>query len=152
MTYTSNKLHWGTKMDFDIAALVATGGTALVEIMATDAWSEAKHIIKRLFGRSASGNDDAGFDAELEEARTEVIEARDHGDAQRESELVTEWSSRIRRTVQSNPEASQALIDLIELRKTYRDNGTGDTSSTNTAIANDKSRVYQQGSGQQYNF
>jgi hypothetical protein len=135
-------------VDIDIAAMVGAGGTALVELMLTDAWAEAKYIAARIFRRRDEDNDEAIL-GDLEESRQSVASAaQSENSADLRSELEAEWRSRMRRAVGQSPANVAALKELIDL---YGKSTQSQSVSFN-ATARDNSRVYQQGIGTQNNY
>jgi hypothetical protein len=50
---------------------------------------------------------------ELEAARTELVAARERGDAQGEANVQAEWRARLRRLLQDTPEAAPPLAELV---------------------------------------
>ncbi len=136
-------------MDPALAALAATAATTLVASLSTDAWERAKAAVAGVWRRVHPETVDA-VEAELVQARAEVLTAREAGDEQAEQALVDEWQSRLRRLLAADtqiagelrrivdnltpalPEADRARIGQIQM----------------TATASDQSRVYQAGRDQ----
>ncbi|MFJ2772785.1 hypothetical protein [Streptomyces sp. NPDC087300] len=105
-------------MDAELTALAAAGATALVQQMVTDGWTRARDGVAALFSRDGgsggSGDvDDEVLVGELEEARAEVVAARDSGDEEIADDVRTEWRSRLRRRLAADPEAVVELRALL---------------------------------------
>jgi len=98
-------------MEAELAALVSSGATTIVGLMATDLWAGTRERIGRLFAR---GGDPAAVGAELEASRSDLIAARESGDEVMVAEVETEWRSRLRRVLQADPAAVADLRALLE--------------------------------------
>ena len=98
-------------MEAELAALVNSGATAIVGLMATDLWAGTRERIGRLFAR---GGDPAAVGAELEVSRRDLVAARQAGDEAMVTEVETEWRSRLRRILQADPAAVADLRALLE--------------------------------------
>ncbi|MGA4848217.1 hypothetical protein ACOBQB_18905 [Streptomyces sp. G5(2025)] len=96
-------------MDAELTALAAAGATALVQQMVTEGWTQARDRVARFFSRG-SGGDEAVLVGELEEARAEVVAARDAGDSEIAADVQTEWRSRLRRRLAADPAAASAEL------------------------------------------
>lgn len=98
-------------MEAELAALVGSGATTIVGLMATDAWTQTRDRIGRLFAR---GGDPAAVTLELEASRSDLVAARQTGDEASAAEVETEWRSRLRRVLQTDPAAAVELRALLE--------------------------------------
>jgi hypothetical protein len=65
-------------VEAELAALAASGATSLVGLMVSDAWTQARDRLARLFVHGGSGA--GGATAELDAARAELVSARAAGD------------------------------------------------------------------------
>lgn len=94
-----------------LEALAATGGTAVVAAMATDAWESARSGVARLLGRNDRQR--VKFvEAQLDEDAVLVQVAAD-GERVR-AELAPLWGRRLAALLQDNPDAAEELRDLIK--------------------------------------
>ncbi|MFF1375308.1 hypothetical protein [Streptomyces sp. NPDC058308] len=100
-------------MDAELTALAAAGATALVQQMVTDGWTQARGRIAGFFSRGRGGAEDV-LAGELEEARAELVAARDAGDEDTADEVRTEWRSRLRRRLAADPAAAAELRALLD--------------------------------------
>lgn len=95
--------------------LAGTAGSTIVTLLATDAWEKTKTAVGGLWKRVHPGRAGA-VEADLVEARTEVLAARAAGDAQTERDLTAEWQGRIRRLLAADSgvaaELRQVLVSL----------------------------------------
>lgn len=98
-------------MEAELTALAASGATAFVGLMATEAWNQARGRVARFLAR---GEDSEAVDAELEESREELIAARRSGDEDGAADVTAEWRIRIRRALRDNPEAAGELRELLD--------------------------------------
>ncbi len=98
-------------MEAELAALVSSGATTIVGLMATDLWAGTRERIGRLFAR---GGDPAAVGAELEASRSDLVAARESGDEAMVADMETEWRSRLRRVLQADPAAAADLRALLE--------------------------------------
>lgn len=84
--------------------------------------------------------------AELAEARTEVLAARQAGDEQAEQALIGAWSGRLRSLVVANPQLVDELRRVVaELRPLLAEAVPQHTTITMQATTFGTSRVYQAG-------
>jgi hypothetical protein len=139
-------------MDAEVVTLINSGATTLLGLMVTDAWGRAKRGAVALFGGSDKG-DPLPIASDLEESCVRLRAALDAGDVEAQTELATEWRSRLRRAVQNGDLALNSLREFV-------DENSGVLEKYNVRVgemsihaeARDNSRVYQQGSGTQYNY
>lgn len=87
--------------------------SALVTSMATDGWEQVKAALVSLWRRRYPEQADA-VGADLSAARSGVIAARAVGDEPSESELLTEWRSRLRRLVMGDEALQEELRRFAE--------------------------------------
>ncbi|TJZ49678.1 hypothetical protein FCH28_25755 [Streptomyces piniterrae] len=95
--------------------ILASAGTALVGLMVTEAWGQAREGVVALWRRVRPADADA-VGRDLDEARAELVEARtegDDGDAT-ERELVGEWQRRLLRVLRDDPAAADELRRVLE--------------------------------------
>jgi len=101
-------------MDAELAALAGTAGSTVVTLLATDAWGKTKTAVGALWRRVHPQRAEV-VEAELVEARTELLAARAAGNGQAEQALVGEWQSRIRRLLASDPNVATELREVMAL-------------------------------------
>jgi hypothetical protein len=92
--------------------LVSSVTSTVVTAMATDAWQSTRDLVVGWWRRTRPGRVDT-VEAELEEARRELIAARQARDTATESDLVVEWTARFRRLLREDPELAQAMRQLL---------------------------------------
>ena len=93
-------------MDSGLAVLLSAAATTLVTSMTTDSWEQVKTAFMRLWRRPEQAK---AVSADLDDARSDVVAARSAGDEQAETDLVTEWQSRLGRLVAGDEELQEAL-------------------------------------------
>lgn len=101
----------GDPLEAELTALAASGATAFVGLMATEAWNQVRGRVARLLAR---GEDSEDVDAELEESRAELMAARRSGDEDGAADIAAEWRVRLRRALRDNPEAERELRSLLD--------------------------------------
>jgi hypothetical protein len=92
-----------------LAALAASGGTALVGAMATDAWKVARDGVGRLLGR-VSPESQAAIEAQLDANAALVQQA--HQPEHARQALAPVWQLQLTQLLEENPELGPALRDL----------------------------------------
>ncbi|MGW2510267.1 NB-ARC domain-containing protein [Streptomyces scopuliridis] len=97
-------------MDGELAALAGSGATALVGLMVSDAWGQAKGRLARFFAR---GGDEDSADEELQTSREELTAARQADDGDAEAGVATDLLIRLLRILQEDPSAAQELRLLL---------------------------------------
>ncbi|MFD7128980.1 MULTISPECIES: hypothetical protein [Streptomyces] len=98
-------------MEAELTALAASGATAFVGLMVTEAWTQARGRVARFLAR---GEDVDVIDAELEESREELTAARAAADDEAVADVEEEWRIRLRRALRANPEAAGELRTLLD--------------------------------------
>ncbi|MFD0413643.1 hypothetical protein [Streptomyces sp. NPDC127108] len=104
-------------MDAELTALAAAGATALVQSMVGDGWAAARERAVGFFTRRRAQDGDGAADAvgsELDEAREELVAARDAEDADTAADVQAEWRNRMRRALRDDPEAAAELRVLLD--------------------------------------
>ncbi|GHC64584.1 hypothetical protein [Streptomyces flavofungini] len=102
-------------MDAELTALAAAGATALVQSMVGDGWASARERVVGFFTRRRAEGGDGGVVAgELDEAREELVAARDADDADTAADVQAEWRNRMRRALRDDPEAAAELRVLLD--------------------------------------
>ncbi|WP_152617654.1 hypothetical protein [Phaeacidiphilus oryzae] len=95
--------------------IVVTAGNALVTAMSTDAWRQAQAAVKRMWSRVRPAQQAKVVSGELESLRTDLLDARDAGDADVAPVLRGVWSRRLQRLVdEDGPSIHELLVDLVE--------------------------------------
>nr|WP_157166762.1 hypothetical protein [Streptomyces typhae] len=100
--------------------------------MVGDGWTAARERVVGFFSRrraagaaGAAGGEDA-VAGELDEAREELVAARDAEDADAAADVQAEWRNRLRRTLRADPEAAAELRALLaELTPADGSEGSG---------------------------
>ena len=133
-------------MDPDLTALTATAATTVVQLLATAAWKQASSAVGGLWRRVHPQRAET-VQAELEERRTEVLDARQAGDGQVEQALVGEWQGRLQRLVAADPQVADELRRVVaELRSVLAETDPPQVNTiTMQATAFGSSRVHQAG-------
>ncbi|WP_329573832.1 hypothetical protein [Streptomyces sp. NBC_01361] len=139
-------------MDPALLAIATTSANALVSLMTTDIWEQAKSGVTKCFQRSSKSSENLAN--ELEEARSELTDSIERGDFEETShELQQTWKGKFRRFLIEHPEGAGDLDELITLWRENAENGAAGTGAVinQNASAKDNSRIYQQGTGIQLN-
>jgi len=103
----------GIAMDAELFALASTASTTVVTLLATDAWEKAKNALGTLW-RRVHPERAATIEAELVDARTELLAAHAAGDQQTEQDLVAEWRGRLQRLLTADPRLADELRRLLD--------------------------------------
>jgi hypothetical protein len=77
--------------------IVVAAGTALVEAIAVDGWTEVRDAVAGLWRRARGERSTEDISGDLEVLRAEILEARAADDHEAEDALTGEWRSRLRR-------------------------------------------------------
>ncbi|MFF1277621.1 hypothetical protein ACFVZC_30130 [Streptomyces marokkonensis] len=132
--------------------IVVAAGSALVAAMATDAWQQAQAGLVRLWQRVHPAQTDA-VEEELAEVRTQVLSARDAGDAETERALTGSWQWRLQLLLRDDPALAEELRRLLDdtLAPAVRAHTQTDKPSTViNGTARDSSRLYIAGVNQYF--
>ncbi|MEV5122161.1 hypothetical protein AB0K49_05060 [Streptomyces decoyicus] len=118
--------------------------------MATDAWQHARDCAVALWRRVHPDRVPA-IEAELADVRSELIAARDEGDAQAEEELAADWQRRLRRLLRDDPSLADELRRVLDeelspLLAPAEQSRIGQVQMNATASGH--ARVYQAGGNQ----
>ncbi|MFG2829905.1 hypothetical protein ACGFWI_20970 [Streptomyces sp. NPDC048434] len=118
--------------------------------MATDAWQHARDSAVALWRRVHPDRVPA-IEAELTDVRSEVIAAREEGDAQAEEDLAADWQRRLRRLLRDDPSLANELRRVLDeelspLLAPAEQTRIGQVQMTATASGH--ARVYQAGGNQ----
>jgi hypothetical protein len=132
-------------MDPEITALAQSGGTALVTLMATDAWQAAREGLVHLWRRAQPHRAEA-VATELDAGQPEVVAATVADDQEVLSEMRAEWQGRLRRLLVAQPEAATELRRLLD--EVAPSASAADPAVTQRATASGHARVYQAGRDQ----
>jgi hypothetical protein len=130
--------------------LVVAAGTALVSSMATDAWQQARGAAVALWRRAHPGRA-AAVEAELADVRTELLAAREGGDAETEEELARDWQGRLRRLLRDDPSLADELRRILdeELNPLLAPGERATPQGVRmTATASGNARIFQAGGNQ----
>lgn len=132
-------------MDVQLAELASTAASTVVKALATDAWEQMKSALGSLWRRVHADRAET-VEAELVEARAELLAARDNGDDQIESGLIGEWAGRLRRLLVANPDLVvelRAIVAALPSTPAAVDGQSGQVEMR--ALASGQGRVYQAG-------
>ncbi|MFF0532937.1 hypothetical protein ACFYT3_31775 [Nocardia amikacinitolerans] len=92
--------------------IVMAAGTALVSVMATDAWARAKEVVVGWWRRVRPDHAEQ-VGVELEQLRADAVAARGSGDTATEDALAGVWRLRLHRLVTENPSLRAELERLL---------------------------------------
>lgn len=98
-------------MDAELAAPAASGATAVVQLMAQDAWTTVRERVLALFGRGATDRPES-VSAALDETRT-VIASSGGRDDPRLVALTSDWRNRLLELLQQDPAPAEELRALV---------------------------------------
>ncbi|MCX4822326.1 hypothetical protein OG883_21025 [Streptomyces sp. NBC_01142] len=99
-------------MEAELVALATTGAAALVQQIVTDTWTSARGQVVAFFSRGAADPEAVG--ADLDAARADLVDAQRSADEETAADIQAEWRSRMRRTLQADPQAAAELRALLE--------------------------------------
>jgi type IV secretory pathway protease TraF len=133
-------------VDVELAALISTAATTLVQLLATAVWERATSAVVGLWRRVRPERAQV-VEAELEDSRAAMLVARQAGDEQAERALVAEWQNRLRRLVAADARVVEELAGVVaELRSALIDaDMTPGATISMRATAFGTSRVNQAG-------
>jgi hypothetical protein len=135
----------------ELTALAVSAGTQVVALLATDAWEATKAAVGSVWRRVHPERAEL-VEAELADARTEIVAARAAGDTSSEEALAGEWQGRLRRLFAADEAAAtellQALNELASQLPEAERVQIGNISMTATATSH--GRTYQVGQGTQH--
>lgn len=97
-------------MEAELAALAASGATALVGLIVSEAYERAKSGLTRFFGRRAA---DEAAEEELQAVREELGRARAAGDAGAQAHVQARLRQRLEGMFQEDPGAAEELAQLL---------------------------------------
>ncbi|MFE1903301.1 hypothetical protein ACFW96_06495 [Streptomyces gardneri] len=133
-------------MEAQMVELARAAGTAMVTLMATDAWERTRDGVVALWRRASPARAD-GVEGELDATRDDLLTAVENGDDLTEQELREEWAGRLRRLLREQPEVAAELRRLlIELDPEPQGSSAGTVRMR--AEASGSGRVYQAGRDQ----
>lgn len=99
-------------MDPELAALASTAATTVVNTLASTAWEQATQALGGLWRRVHPDRAET-VEAELTEAREQLIAARDTGDDQAEEDVLAAWRSRLRGLLATDPGVADDLRGVV---------------------------------------
>ncbi|MFJ9854649.1 hypothetical protein [Streptomyces sp. NPDC101150] len=126
--------------------MLDSAGTALVGLMVTEAWTQARNGVVALWRRLRPADADA-VERDLDEARGELVEAREEGEAgaQTERELAGEWQRRLLRVLRDDPAAAEELQQLLDAARGTLPPESAPGGVQLQARAEGSARIYQAG-------
>jgi hypothetical protein len=134
-------------MDQELIALAASGATTVIGLAATDAWARVKSIARRLRGHPASEPLQLMV-AEVDQYRALNADALSDPKSHSRDEYVAHWQRRLQDSLEGNPEFADVLREALDELVQNRD-VVGKIEMHGEA--KEGGRVYQQGSGIQFN-
>ncbi|GGX40390.1 hypothetical protein [Streptomyces chryseus] len=133
-------------MEAEMIELARTAGSAVVTLMATDAWERTRDGVVSLWRRVNPARAD-GIEGELDSARDDLLVARVNGDSLTEQELTEEWAGRLRRLLREQPSVAVELREILaELDPDLQNRGPQTVRMS--ADVSGSGRVYQAGRDQ----
>jgi hypothetical protein len=99
-------------VEAELTALAVSGATALVQLMASDAWATVKGRARALFGHGRPGETRTA-EEELEQARSAVVVAANGGDRAAIAEMESRWRERLLLLLREDPAAENELRALM---------------------------------------
>lgn len=93
--------------------IVLAAGTALVTAMATDAWQGARDGVVALWRKARPAQAEI-IEAELDEVRRQVLDARRDGDADTEQALAGSWQVRLQQFLRQDPALAGELKRVLD--------------------------------------
>ncbi|MFC9878219.1 hypothetical protein ACFVJW_01120 [Streptomyces libani] len=125
--------------------VLASAGTTLVGLMVTEAWGQTRDGVVALWRRVRPADAD-GVGRDLDEARAELVQAREGGaDEETEQELVGEWQRRLLRVLRDDPAAAEELRRVLEAAQGAQPAELPAGNVQLQARAEGSSRIYQAG-------
>ncbi|MFF6955022.1 MULTISPECIES: hypothetical protein [unclassified Streptomyces] len=113
--------------------------------MASDAWEDARATALALW-RRVHPERVATVEAELAEVRTDVLAARDSGDAETETQLAADWQRRLQRMLDADPALAAELRRVLdELSPAAAPTTPGTTVTQRATVSGRGNRVFQAG-------
>jgi len=100
-------------VETELIALTSTGAAALVGLLITDSWQEARSSMGSLWRRAEPDRADA-VESELGEARCALLAARSAGNDQVALGLIIDWHYRIDRLLAAFPQTAVQLRRVVE--------------------------------------
>lgn len=101
-------------MDSELTSLASTAATTVVNSLTTTAWEQATKALGALWRRAHPDRAET-VEAELAEARDQLVAARDVGDDQVEADLLAAWRSRLRGLLATDPGLAEDLGRIVSL-------------------------------------
>jgi hypothetical protein len=98
-------------MDAEMETLAASAATALVGLMVSDLWTQAKETFGRLFARRNSRT----AASDLDTARAELVAARESGQSLVVSDIEAEWRARFRRLLRQDGTVGDEIRELLRV-------------------------------------
>ncbi|MEV4948743.1 hypothetical protein [Streptomyces sp. NPDC053755] len=99
-------------MEAELVTLASSAATTVVGLLATDGWEHVKRAVVALWQR-ARPEEAETVEAELVEARGEILSARQAGDATTEDGLTSQWRLRLLGMLAADPALESRLRELL---------------------------------------
>jgi hypothetical protein len=98
-------------VDPEVLELTSAAARQVVTLLVTDAWEQVRGAVARLWQRVHPDRAET-VEAELAQARDELLTARDAGDEQVAQALRAEWQGRLWRLLAADPDLTEAVRRL----------------------------------------
>jgi hypothetical protein len=134
----------------EIAELARSAGTAMVTLMAGQAWESAREGLVSLWQRFQPDRAET-VGGELEATREDLLLARQSGDTYTEAELAAEWQARTRRLLVARPEVADELRRILDELSPALSDQRASVDVRLRAEVSGSGRVYQAGRDQHIN-
>jgi hypothetical protein len=134
----------------EIAELARSAGTAMVTLMAGQAWESAREGLVSLWQRFQPDRAET-VGGELEATREDLLLARQSGDTDTEAELAAEWQARTRRLLVARPEVADELRRILDELSPALSDQRASVDVRLRAEVSGSGRVYQAGRDQHIN-
>jgi hypothetical protein len=93
--------------------IVLAASTAVVDVMAVDAWQQTRAAVADWWRRARPAQAEM-VDLALDQSRAHLLAARQAQDTAAEQAIVAEWQLRLQSLVQENPTLVQGLRRLLD--------------------------------------
>lgn len=102
-------------METGLTALVTSGATTVVTLMASDAWNAMRSRIVELLHWGSTTQEDRGrAEIEVDSERCGVMAAWETGEPMMIADLEAVWRVRLRQLLREDPSAAALLRELIK--------------------------------------
>ena len=102
---------WKSNVDAELVVLAEAGANTMVALMATELWQDLKRAVAALHHHHPGHA--AAADIELEQARKDVVAARERGDSGTEAAVTAHLHGRLTRLMEQDAGAKEAISGLV---------------------------------------